>query len=298
MSLRRLNSATSLKISVVICTHNGRRYIEQQLESVLSQTLTPYEILISDDASTDGTMQLALEFLKSEKEKNSKLSKIRIQSVAHSAHLGISRNFEFAMKAATGDLIALCDQDDVWLPNKLFTLAKLFETERGVLLVHTDSLLVDANLRSLRTTSFELLKFTSQEKNMESQGVATEFLLRRNVVTGATVVLRPELLQYALPIPDSYLHDEWLGLVASALGAISYSGQTTILYRQHESNSVGLSRRGLIGKIAMLFAWREPTNKILFSRATAITTHPFFIGCDNQQITGLVAESISMKKTG
>jgi glycosyltransferase involved in cell wall biosynthesis len=201
-------------ISVVLCTYNGERFLLEQLRSIEEQTYPTLEIIISDDASTDGTKDIL-----------SKYEKCAGFKVFYQAeNLGYIKNFEFALNKANGAFIALCDQDDVWLPHKIETLFKCFENEW---LVYSDSLLVNEYGESLG-------KKLSSIRNMYS-GRETKSFFLFNVVWGHALMIRREILSTALPIPEGIPHDIWLAYKAATITGIKYCDQVLTHYRQHQN---------------------------------------------------------------
>jgi len=221
-------------ISVVICTYNGEAFLREQLESILGQSRRPEAILLSDDGSSDGTLALARQILESPAAEGIEIT-IRTRATA----LGAAGNFSEALGQIGQGLVALADQDDVWHKDKLAILGSLLEAEPDLLAVHTDAALVDSTGRrfgSLMST----LKLTTAERAALGQGRGLDALLRRNLVTGATMVFRSELLQRALPVPRGWVHDEWLALVAALSGGLRFERQELLSYRQHGGNDIGV----------------------------------------------------------
>ena len=230
--------ASGVKISVVVCTYNGERFLAEQLQSILDQTHPPDELIISDDGSIDSTLDIVAEF--SFRDSGAKKPQWTVQS--RKKPLGIAGNFASALTKAQGEFIALADQDDVWEPNRLERGLAGFRA--GVLLAHSDATLIDESGQptgSLMST----LRLTSGERRSLLSGKALDALLRRNLVTGATMMIRASLLQQALPIPEGWVHDEWLGLVAAVQGGVAFSEESLIRYRQHGSNEIGAAKTDL-----------------------------------------------------
>jgi glycosyltransferase involved in cell wall biosynthesis len=201
-------------ISVVLCTYNGERFLQKQLRSIEEQTYPNLEVIISDDASADGTKVIL-----------SKYEKCAGFKVFYQAeNLGYIKNFAFALNKANGAFIALCDQDDVWLPHKIETLFQYFGNEW---LVYSDSLLVNENGESLG-------KKLSSIRNMYS-GRETKGFFLFNVVWGHALMMRRELLSAALPIPEDIPHDIWLAYKAATITGIKYCDQVLTHYRQHQN---------------------------------------------------------------
>jgi hypothetical protein len=161
--------------------------------------------------------------------------------------LGVAKNFETALRACTGEFIALSDQDDLWPPNRLAILVQSLQQHHGGLLVHGDANMVGPDGMALGTTLFQEMGARPAELDAIEQGRGWEPLLQRNLVTGATVVMRRELLELALPVPEYWLHDEWLGLVAALLGGLVLERHALTDYRRHGNNQVGAKRESVWG---------------------------------------------------
>ena len=194
------------RVSVVVCTLNGENYLREQLQSILSQTSPPDEIIISDDGSTDSTLQIVAEFVAARGGSRAPVWQVETRDKP----LGVSKNFASALRRARGEFIALADQDDVWEPDRLQSALSQFDD--GVLLVHSDATLIDSSGRP-GGTLMSALRLTSNERSNLLGGRALSALLRRNSVTGATMMIRSSLLEQALPVPDGWIHDEWHALL-------------------------------------------------------------------------------------
>ncbi|MDF9810476.1 glycosyltransferase involved in cell wall biosynthesis [Aurantimicrobium minutum] len=265
-----------VQISVALCTFNGALYLREQLESILTQTKLPAEIVISDDCSTDQTLEIIEIVRKEQLELNPNINYISFQIIKNSASLGVTKNFEQALRLCNYPLISLCDQDDIWLPKRLETLSRCFVEDEELLLVFTNSDLIDKNSTFIGTSAFEALKVSHKEYALVAKGRASEVLLRRNIVTGATVMFRKKLLELASPFPASWLHDEWLALIASVEGRIKLSSGNQVLYRQHSSNQVGLRKLGLKHQIGRMLLDGKQRNLKLLNRACEMNNHHFF----------------------
>jgi glycosyltransferase involved in cell wall biosynthesis len=233
------------RVSVALCTCNGSRFIAEQIESICRQTLPAAEIVMHDDASGDGTVavaQAAWERCRAERPQATPALRV----VVHPQRLGIARNFAGAMTDCLGDLIALCDQDDHWYPERLERLVSRMDAQPATSLLHGNARLVGADGRWLGSTLFEGLAVSEAELQAIASGQAFEVLLDRNLVTGATTIFRRSLLTAALPIPAHWLHDEWLGAIAAAMGTVDVELESLLDYRQHGANQIGARREGLI----------------------------------------------------
>jgi glycosyltransferase involved in cell wall biosynthesis len=249
----------ALSVSVALCTHNGASFIREQVRSICLQTLPPREIVLSDDASSDDCVDIARAAVD---ECNSERPGHPVAlSVLHNAvALRVTKNFEQAVRACEGDLIALSDQDDVWQPERLARMAAEFERRPDLLLLHTDARLVDGERRDLGQSLFHALEVKPFELNWIHGGNAFDVFLRRNLVTGATAVFRRSLLDDAVPFPVEWLHDEWLGMIAACLGGVDLLEEELIEYRQHASNQIGARRDSFMGKVRKALASRGDTH--------------------------------------
>jgi len=249
----------TLSISVALCTHNGARFIVEQVRSICLQTLPPSEIVLSDDASTDDGVEIAQAALEACLRERPGLA-IDLHVIRNLPALRVTKNFEQAVRACRGDLIALSDQDDVWHPERLARMVAEFERRPDLLLLHTDARLVDGALKSLGQSLFHAIEVKSFELAWIHGGRAFDVFLRRNLVTGATTLFRRSLLDQALDFPKEWLHDEWLGIVASAVGRVDALEEPLIDYRQHESNQIGARRDSFMGKVRKALASRGKTH--------------------------------------
>jgi glycosyltransferase involved in cell wall biosynthesis len=229
-----------LAASIVLCTYNGERYLRQQLDSLLAQSRLPEQIIAVDDGSADGTWEILQEFAKQAHSRG-----IMVDVQRNPGNLGYVHNFEKALQRAGTELIFACDQDDVWDPEKLAVMHEHFSTDPKLLLLHSDARLVDAHLNDLDCSLFEALELGPGELQREHDGCGFDVLLRRCIVTGATMAFRRGLLTYAVPFGDGWIHDEWLAIVASAIGKIDVVERKLIDYRQHSANQLGMRRRTL-----------------------------------------------------
>ena len=224
-----------MSVSVVVCTYNGEKFLREQLQSILEQTRPPDEIIISDDGSSDSTLDIVDEIRTSATSNNSQ----RWRVLTRETPVGVSGNFASTLLEAGGDFIALSDQDDVWEPDRLERA--LGEFRDSVLLVHSDATLIDASGQPMGTL-MSALRLSGREKSSLLRGRALDVLLRRNVITGATTVIRSSLVRQALPIPEGWVHDEWLGLVAAIQDGVVFVDSPLIRYRQHGSNEIGANK--------------------------------------------------------
>jgi len=254
-------------ISVVLCTRNGAEYVGQQVQSILEQQPGPGEIVLGDDASTDGTVAIVESLVDEHRATGGGVDLVVLR---HDPPLGVVANFADALAHARGELIALSDQDDVWHPGKLAAAQAAFDADPSLLLLHTDARLVDAGGAPVGLTVLEALEATAGERAGLERGDAFAALLRRNLVTGATAVLRRELLTMAKPFPSGWVHDEWLAMIAAAVGTVRLLPEPLIDYRQHGANQIGARRPTAADRWAKLREPREPRASALVDRTSAL----------------------------
>lgn len=202
-------------VSVVLCTYNGEKHLRQQIDSILSQTYRPFELIISDDASCDQTPVI----LKSYE------ADPRIKIFYQPENIGITANFAFAAAQTKGSLIAFSDQDDVWLPHKIEKLTASMNTFH---LVYSDSLLVDEKGNSLH-------KKLSELRNMYS-GEDSRCYIFSSCVWGHGMMVTRYLLDRSLPMPPDVHHDIWIAFLAFQEGGIHYLDEVLTYYRQHSGS--------------------------------------------------------------
>ncbi len=258
-----------MTISVALCTYNGSAFVEQQLRSILDQTVPPQEVVVFDDGSVDGTERIVADVVETWRGRHPEATlDVRIH---HSkSPLGVTANFERALAACTGNLIALSDQDDVWPRDRLERMLAVFDASPGLQLLHTDARLVDEAGRPTGATLLETLGVSQADRSAVHAGRAVDVLLRRNIVTGATTMLRRELVLRARPFPQSWVHDEWLAMVAATTGAMDLLDEPLVDYRQHGGNQIGVTSLDAAGRFGRLRAPRTARNRRLLARAEAL----------------------------
>lgn len=220
-----------MKISVALCTYNGERFLAEQLASIGRQTRAPDEVIVRDDGSTDGTERIVEAFARDYPG--------TVDFSVNARRLGVTGNFEAALAATTGELILLSDQDDVWFPDRVESAERAFQADPELLLLFADARLVDADGRPLGMTLLQALGVRADELGLIRSGRAFEVLAKRSMALGASSCVRRIVLHDALPIPSSWMHDEWVALIAAARGQVRCVDAPVIDYRQHDANVVG-----------------------------------------------------------
>lgn len=263
-----MGSSTTPSVSVALCTHNGAAFVREQLLSILNQSVRAQEIVLSDDASTDDTVGVALAAVAEWGARGAQAPAVVV--LRNETALGVTANFEQALSACNGDILVLSDQDDVWRPEKLSVIVAAFQSNPAVDLVFSDARMVDALGAPLGVLLFDTLGISRGERELLGEGRAFDALLRRNLVTGATAALRRDLVQRSAPFPPSWVHDEWLAIMAAAQNDILMLDRPLIDYRQHGGNQIGASSLTASSAIARLRTSRSARNRRLLERATAL----------------------------
>jgi len=226
-----------MRLSVALCSHNGESFLPEQLDSVRRQTRPPDEVVIRDDASSDGTAAVLRRFAR-----NLPLP-VRVEMNPTTA--GSTQNFACAIAACSGDVIVLADQDDVLLPDKLRRLEAALLAEPTAGFAFSNAEVVDTRLNPLGYTLWDAIGFAPQEQDSFLHGGAFEGLLRRYRVTGATMAFRAAYRDLILPIPAGWVHDAWIALLIAAVAPCALIPEPLIRYRQHPGQQHGGRRRGL-----------------------------------------------------
>jgi glycosyltransferase involved in cell wall biosynthesis len=224
-----------MRISVAIATCNGADHLEEQLASIVAQTRAADEIVVVDDASDDDTAAIAR-----------RMGATRVE--VNPQRLGVAGNFTRAISLCTGDVICPADQDDVWLPGKLAEVEAAFAEHPKALAVFADMTVVDADLHETGRTQWQRLGFAGRLREAARRGELFDVLLKFNVVNGAALAFRAELREVVLPVPEGWIHDEWIALLASALGEVRMMERVWVKYRQHGAQQVGPGVTGLRGQ--------------------------------------------------
>lgn len=237
-----LTSATV--VSVALCTYKGEAYLPAQLDSILAQTRRPQELVIFDDVSPDGTWPLLEAYAP-----RIRAAGVRLALHRNARNLGYVGNFEQALQATSGEIVFLCDQDDVWHPDKIARFLPEFESRPDLLVLHSDARLVDGDGADMRCGLFEALEVTRDELTAIHAGRAFDVLVRRNIATGATMAVRRKVFEGGFVVPEGWIHDEWLAMIATFMGTVDCLEAPSIDYRQHASNQVGARRRGFVERL-------------------------------------------------
>jgi glycosyltransferase involved in cell wall biosynthesis len=224
-----------LLLSIALASYNGERYIGEQLDSIARQTRLPDELIVSDDASSDRTRAIVRDFARH--------VPFAVRLLTNPNRTGSTCNFEIAIRACSGDVIFLCDQDDFWYENKIALIEDRFISSPKTSVVFTDGDVVDENLRPIGSRLWETFRFNPIEQRQVAACGTFDVLLRHPIVTGATMAFRSTCRDLILPLANTW-HDAWISLLVAATSCLDALPTPLIAYRQHGANQVGIPRRG------------------------------------------------------
>lgn len=213
-------------VSVAIATYNGEKYLEEQLDSILAQSLKPAEIIVCDDQSSDGTKAILDKYLQDG----------RISFFTNDTRLGFVGNFKKAVSLTNPEnYVALADQDDIWLPSKIdaaMSLMLKIEIKQQPAMTYSDLVLVDQD-KNILNPSFR------NELGQDVYRHCLETLLFGGFVNGCTMLMNPQMRSYFATIPDGaeINHDTWIALIAYSFGQVGIVDKSHILYRKHLNNA-------------------------------------------------------------
>jgi glycosyltransferase involved in cell wall biosynthesis len=229
------------RVSVALCTCDGETFLSQQLESIARQSVPVDELVVCDDASSDGTAAILESFT----------GRLPIRKFVNRDRLGVTRNFERAVRLCTGDVIFLCDQDDVWHDDKVAALLDPF-ADPGVGLVFSNARVVRGDQTPAGYRLWDSIWFDADEQRRFRDGDPVSVLSRHAVAAGSTSAFRADFRPLLLPFPDlPHAHDIWIALLLAAVSRIEPIDRDLIDYRLHDTNHVGMRRYGLLGQIRM-----------------------------------------------
>ncbi len=230
------------KLAILLSTYNGEEYLEEQIDSILQQSFSNFDIYIRDDGSTDGTVPLVQEYI-------NKYANIHF---FEGTNLGAAMSFMELLKKVDSDYYMFCDQDDIWLQNKieksLYSIAQI-ERKKEAVLVFTDAKIVDEKL-NLVNNSFWNYNKTFPEILLSNPKFINVF----NCTPGCTMIFNDELKKHLTDYDEDILmHDWYIMIKALQKGVVSYINESLMLYRQHSNNAIGANEVSLKTFINKMF---------------------------------------------
>lgn len=237
-------------VEIILCTYNGSAYILEQIQSILRQSRPVDKISIHDDCSADETPSVIETFLNGLSLQERSLFSVFINE----KNLGYAGNFSNAISHATGDILFLCDQDDIWEQDKVEKLLSYFHGNSPDM-VFSDGMPVDSEGQIIgKTTVLGSYGLTASDIAHFEQN-AFKHLLKRNYINGAAIAIKRESAQKALPLPCDMPHDYWLAIWCSLHDGIKVTSNLLYKYRLHRNNVIGIGQNRLI--YGLLSAWRH-----------------------------------------
>jgi glycosyltransferase involved in cell wall biosynthesis len=208
-------------ISIALATYNGAKYLSAQLDSLYKQTRLPDEVVVTDDCSTDSTLDILIEYNK----------RYGLKYFINKTALGVNKNFEKAISFCSGDYIAICDQDDIWLPSKIETsFLRLQEIEKNGL----PSLVSSTNIHINGSGN----KIADHRREKDSFSYTDSLWGNRH--QGCSLMMNRKLVEKVTPFPQNIrMYDAYIGLTAAMIGNKYDIGEPLMLYRLHSNNVMG-----------------------------------------------------------
>ncbi|MBN1456411.1 MAG: glycosyltransferase family 2 protein [Sedimentisphaerales bacterium] len=219
-------------IDILLATCNGRKYLNEQIDSILAQSNQDWMLLVRDDASDDGTINIIQDYVAKYPD--------RIKLIENDGcRLGACLNFQRLLENSNAEYIMFCDQDDVWLPKKIEATFDLMKAAEKTLpdkpiLVHSDLKVVDYRLKTIADSMWRY------QGNLPLNGNKVSSVMLQNVATGCTIMINKKAKTVSTPIPpEAIMHDWWIAINVAKHGKIVYLTDQLVLYRQHSNNTVG-----------------------------------------------------------
>lgn len=221
-----------IKTSVALCTYNGEKFIREQIDSILNQSLKVDEIVVCDDGSTDQTQNILSEY----ENKFPSIFKIHFNE----KNLRSVKNFEKAISLCSGEIIFLSDQDDIWKNNKVKIICDFFENNQSIDVICSNGCIIDENSSQQNLyTVWDVPNFLSENK--KEIDYFKIFVTIGNFATGASMAIRKSFINQILPFPtvEGLHHDEWIALVSSEQKKFAFLNDKLLSYRIHSAQQVG-----------------------------------------------------------
>lgn len=229
----------TIKISVAMATYNGERFIGEQLLSLVNQIRQPDEVVIVDDCSTDKTVSIVKDFIEAHG-----LSK-KWQIIVNQENVGYKKNFKKALSLVSGDIVFLCDQDDIWCEDKLESIAKLFSKNPKIMALNSSFFSINANgdtheyQKNRGKNNYGLIDFMLKKPLTK---IPLPSVFHKNISPGCTLAVTKQLAKEYVENSECFLpHDHELNLLAAKKNGLWFYDAPLIKYRLHENNTIGFT---------------------------------------------------------
>ena len=230
--------------------------MREQLQSLANQTLQPFEVVVTDDCSTDETLSIVKEFDKV----------LNIKVFVNESSLKVTKNFEKSVSLCSGDIILMCDQDDVWHSDKLAKISHYFQENPTQLAVFSDADLVNEQGYSLNRNFWSAVRFLEPQIRQFQKGEVVELLLAGNRTAGCMMAFRKELVEKIIPFPTHIplmIHDNWITIVVAMLDSLGMIEEKLISYRQHSFQQIGTRAKEVGKTVTLKNRFSRPRNEKL-----------------------------------
>lgn len=212
-----------MKISIAMATYNGEKYIAKQLDSILSQSFSDFELIICDDCSSDSTIDIINKYL---------INDSRISLFVNKKNIGFKNNFEKILSYCNGEYVAFADQDDIWNKNHLL---ELYNNINNCNVICGDNSFIDEKDNKIGINFYESNLF-SLVKYPNNFDILLKIILSGNCFQGASMLIKKSFLDLHLPIPDNfYFHDLWFASIACSQDSFKVIEKSITYYRQHDT---------------------------------------------------------------
>lgn len=241
-------------VSVAMCTYNGAKYLAEQLESIARQSHQIGELVVCDDRSTDGTIDVLKKFAAD--------APFPVRIHINEVNLGSTRNFDKCLGLCQGEILVLCDQDDAWMEDKVQRQVDYLIAHPGHEAVFSNAYLIDGQGQRLDHMLWDNFGFDSERQAKWKAGKAKDLLFEGYIVTGATLTIRKRALSFLSPFPvhlSPYIHDTWIALVLSLNDKIGFISEPLLSYRVHASQQVGFGQK--LEPVTLKDRWKRDRNE-------------------------------------
>lgn len=249
-------------VSIALCTYNGENYLKTQIDSILEQSYPNIEIIIVDDCSTDSTPEILTEY---------QIQDSRIKLYFNEKNLGHTNNFGKAIGLSNGKYIALSDQDDVWVKDKINILVTAIKDN---IMVYHDSDFIDEGGQQIGVSSI------ATRYNMY-EGESPLPLILFNCISGHAIMFDRELIKYILPLNEQFFHDWWIAYVSFNVGKVKFINNVLVHYRQHRQSVTDtlnkrdkdalIRKRSVIQKESLNLEWIRYCAEFKYNKQPALT---------------------------